>query len=48
MGENTDTGVEIIENLSEFPSILSVINTENAFKADTNNINNGYPILTYQ
>ena len=43
-----DEGVEEVESISEFPSILSVVNTENAFKEDTNNINNGNPILNWQ
>lgn len=38
---NTNTG-EIDSEL------LSIINEENAFKEDTNNINNGYPILSWQ
>ena len=38
---NTNTG-EIDSKL------LSIINEENAFKEDTNNINNGYPILSWQ
>ena len=32
----------------EMPSVISVINGENAFVEDTNNINNGYPILKWQ
>ena len=32
----------------EMPSVLSVINRDNAFVEDTNNINNGYPILKWQ
>ncbi len=32
----------------EMPSVISVINGENAFAEDTNNINNGYPILKWQ
>ena len=30
------------------PKILDVVNGEGAFKEDTNNINNGYPILNWQ
>ena len=30
------------------PSVISVINGDNAFVEDTNNINNGYPILKWQ
>ena len=38
------------ESLSqdEMPSVISVINGDNAFVEDTNNINNGYPILKWQ
>ena len=32
----------------EMPSVISVINGDNAFAEDTNNINNGYPILKWQ
>lgn len=47
-GGQVDDGVVELENISEFPSILSIVNTENAFKEDTNNINNGYPLLNWQ
>lgn len=30
------------------PSVISVINGDNAFVSDTNNINGGYPILKWQ
>ena len=33
---------------AEMPSVISVINGDNAFVEDTNNINNGYPILKWQ
>ena len=32
----------------EMPSVIFVINGDNAFVEDTNNINNGYPILKWQ
>ena len=32
----------------EMPDIISIINDENTFKEDTNNINNGYPILNWE
>ena len=44
--ENND--VTEIEDIADFPSILEVINSDNAFKEDTNNINNGYPLLSWQ
>ncbi len=34
--------------LEQMPSVLSVINSDNAFVEDTNIINNGYPILKWQ
>ena len=34
--------------IDEMPSVISVINGDNAFVEDTNNINNGYPILKWQ
>ena len=36
------------DSLDDFPSVLDVVNNEGAFKADTNNINDGYPILEWQ
>ena len=44
--ENNDT--QELENISDFPSVLDVINGDGVFKGDTNNINNGYPILVWQ
>ena len=44
--ENNDTTE--LENLTDFPNILEVINSDNVFKEDTNNINNGNPILAWQ
>ena len=45
---DTMEGVTELENMSDFPNILDVINGEGMFKEDTNNINNGYPILNWQ
>ena len=43
----SDNGAEpLIQD--EMPSVLSVINGDNAFVEDTNNINDGYPILKWQ
>ena len=36
------------EATDTMPSVISVINGENAFIEDTKNINNGYPILSWQ
>ena len=32
----------------DMPSVLSIVNIESYFKEDTNNINNGYPLLNWQ
>lgn len=44
----TQTNVEAINDIENMPSILSVINSENCFKEDINNINHGYPVLNWQ
>ena len=46
-GTTTDNS-ECINTLEEMPTIIEVVNGEGAFKEDTNNINNGYPILVWQ
>ncbi len=40
-----DNGINELQSISDFPKILEIINGDNAFMEDTNNINNGYPIL---
>ena len=40
--------LEGLNNLEKMPKILDVVNGEGAFKEDTNNINNGYPILYWE
>ena len=47
-GNETFKGVTELQNISDFPSVLEVVNGEEAFKEDTNNINNGYPILSWE
>ena len=49
-GSDTVTGVKEWDSIDEFPSVLEVINSgeDKAFKEDTNNENNGYPILEWQ
>ena len=42
------TGIKELQDISEFPSMLSVVNEDKAFKEDTYNINNGDPILYWQ
>lgn len=44
----TKQNVNRIDDINEMIDVLSIINNENAFKQDTNNINNGNPILTWQ
>ena len=46
IGYGKSTGVTKVDTMNK--SVLEVVNGENAFKADTNNINNGYPILEWQ
>ena len=49
VGESENsTGVIQLDSIEDFPSVLDVVNGEGAFKEDTNNINNGYPILEWQ
>ena len=46
IGLGSGDALEVEEK--NMPSVLSIINKENSFKEDTNNINNGYPILNWQ
>ena len=41
-----DVNTTEIENIENMPTILEIIGTE--FKKDENNINKGYPVLTWQ
>ena len=45
--EKSNNGAEPLSE-DKMPSVISVINGDNAFAEDTNNINNGYPILKWQ
>ena len=47
IGVNSASSTEIteLESLDKFPSVLDVVNGDGAFKEDTNNVNNGYPVL---
>lgn len=47
LNQGIDQTVEY-NSIDQMPTILSVINSENKFKEDSNNINNGYPILNWQ
>ena len=44
-GVGSSTGVTELDDISKFPSVLEVVNAENAFAEDVNNVNGGYPIL---
>ena len=46
IGYGTSTGVKEVDSIDK--SVLEVVNGENAFKEDTEGINNGYPILEWQ
>ena len=49
VGESgSSTGITELDDISDFPSVLEVVNGEGVFKEDVNNINNGYPILEWQ
>ena len=48
VANGNNTGVTEYQNISDFPSVLEIVNGDNAFKADTNNKNNGYPILEWE
>lgn len=47
-GSGSENGINKLDNIVDFPSLFSIINSENAFKEDTNKINNGYPILVWE
>ena len=46
----TNTGATSVSSVGSMPSVFSVLSADSnsIFKEDTNNINNGYPILSYQ
>lgn len=49
VGENTYTENDYtvkVENPNDMPNVLDILSS--AFKKDTNNINNGYPLLSWQ
>ena len=46
--EVTKDKVGSYEATDTMPSVISVVNGDNAFKEDTKNVNNGYPILSWQ
>ena len=48
VGGGNDTGITELDNIAKFPNVLSIVNEEDAFKEDSNNINKGYPILIWQ
>lgn len=50
VGKGDSTGIIELQSISDFPSVLNVVNSgnESAFVEDTNNANDGYPILNWQ
>ena len=42
---NSLQGVTELENISDFPSVLEVVNGDGAFEEDNGNVNGGYPVL---
>ena len=45
-GQNVLDNSILVENINDMPDILSIVGNE--FKEDTNNINNGNPLLNWQ
>ena len=45
VGGGNDTGITELNSIDEFPTVLNIVNEENVFEEDSNNINGGYPIL---
>ncbi len=41
-------GITEFEKISDFPKLIDIVNVDGSFKEDTNNINNGYPVLNWQ
>lgn len=41
-------GITAVSSINDMPSIISVVNGQGKFKADTKNINGGNPILSWQ
>ena len=46
--EYSGNGITAVSSINDMPSILSVVNGDGKFKADTKNINDGYPVLNWQ
>lgn len=44
-GNGTVTEIKELEDISDFPSVLEVVNGEGAFEEDSSNVNGGYPVL---
>ena len=45
-GQNVLDNSILVENINDMPNILSIVG--DGFKEDSNNINNGYPLLSWQ
>ena len=46
--KNSDTGCTIYNTIEEMPTVMEIVNVGSHYKEDTNNINGGYPILSWQ
>ena len=46
--EEKEEGITKLINKEDFPDLLEIINDDDKFKNDNNNINNGYPVLFWQ
>ena len=46
--EEKEEGIAKLINKEDFPDLLEIINDDDKFKNDNNNINNGYPVLFWQ
>lgn len=47
-GRKTKVIGNVLETVDQMPTVLSVINSDNAFVEDTEGINSGYPLLAWQ
>ena len=46
--EEKEEGIAKLINKEDFPDLLEIINDDDKFKNDNNNINNGCPVLFWQ
>ena len=45
-GQNVLDNSILVDNINDMPNMLSIVG--DGFKEDSNNINNGYPLLSWQ